>query len=185
MTADEFWEIVDRIHEQSQGDMETKCELLKENLSTLDKDSLLAFSRHFDSFDHKAYTWELWGAAYVINGGCSDDGFMDFRSTLISYGNEVYSQALKDPESLAELKVNDPEELFYEGFNYELTDALENLFDEIPVKESPLPDEPTGNEWDEDGVEKLYPQLAAKYGSDFDTGDDDPPPKKPWWKFWA
>ena len=36
--------------------------------------------------DERAYTWDLWGAAYVIEDGCSDDCFRDFRAYLISLG---------------------------------------------------------------------------------------------------
>jgi hypothetical protein len=31
----------------------------------------------------RGYSWELRGAAYVINDGCGDDTFNDFRSSLI------------------------------------------------------------------------------------------------------
>jgi len=42
----------------------------------------VAFRRYLN----KAYTWDLWGAAYLINGGCSDDGFEYFRRWLVSRG---------------------------------------------------------------------------------------------------
>lgn len=31
----------------------------------------------------EAYRRDLWAAAYHANGGCSDDGFIDFRIWLI------------------------------------------------------------------------------------------------------
>ena len=39
--------------------------------------------------------------AYIIGGGCSDDGFWDFRSWLAVRGKRVYLVALRNPESLA------------------------------------------------------------------------------------
>ena len=36
--------------------------------------------------------------------GCSDDGFIDFRAWLIYQGKEVYLNALKNPDSLAEIE---------------------------------------------------------------------------------
>lgn len=35
-------------------------------------------------------------------GGCTDDGFMDFRTWLVAQGKEVYMAALKDPDSLVD-----------------------------------------------------------------------------------
>ena len=49
-----------------------------------------------------AYQYGLWTAANVMErGGCSDDGFMDFRAWLVAQGKEVYLAALADPDSLA------------------------------------------------------------------------------------
>ena len=45
----------------------------------------------------------LWPAAYVINGGCSDDGFDFFRGRLMLQGRETFRQAVADPDSLADL----------------------------------------------------------------------------------
>ena len=50
-----------------------------------------------------AYQYGLWTAASVIErGGCTDDGFIDFRGWLIAQGREVYMATLKDPDSLAD-----------------------------------------------------------------------------------
>jgi Protein of unknown function (DUF4240) len=49
-----------------------------------------------------SYDWGLWGAAYVIDGGCSDDGFDYFRAYLISRGRAVFEAAMADPDSLAD-----------------------------------------------------------------------------------
>lgn len=51
-----------------------------------------------------AYTEELWGAAHVIWGGCSDDGFDDFLGWLILQGKEVYEASLRDPDSLVDVE---------------------------------------------------------------------------------
>lgn len=47
----------------------------------------------------------LWAAAYVINGGCSDDGFDCFRGWLIAQGREVFGRAAARPDALADLPV--------------------------------------------------------------------------------
>lgn len=50
-----------------------------------------------------SYRAPLWAAAYVINGGCSDDGFDYFRGWLIVQGREVFEQVVADPDRLADL----------------------------------------------------------------------------------
>ena len=51
--------------------MDKKCELLEAELRRLPLDELRSFRRHFDECEDRAYTWELWAAAYIIGGGCS------------------------------------------------------------------------------------------------------------------
>lgn len=180
MNADEFWLIIDQVHADSGGEMDRKCALLKERLVVLDAAELGDFINHFDAADAAAYTWSLWGAAYVMHGGCSDDSFADFRSTLISQGREVFVRALKDPDSLADLEFEDEEAICYEGYQYAVHEAAEETFGEIPPRTVFRPAEPVGESWDEDSVGKSFPRLAAKYGASSEA----PEIKKPWWRFW-
>lgn len=39
----------------------------------------------------------------MIEGGCSDDGFRDFRAGLIALGKKVFDAALSDPDTLSSL----------------------------------------------------------------------------------
>ena len=55
-----------------------------------------------------SYRTPLWAAAYVINGGCSDDGFDYFRGWLIVQGRQVFERAVADPDALADLAVIPP-----------------------------------------------------------------------------
>jgi hypothetical protein len=183
MNTDQFWQIIDEIHAESTGDMDRKCKLLKQRLSHLGEQELKEFIDHFDSADAAAYTWPLWGAAYVMHGGCSDDSFDDFRATLISQGRAVYERALKDPESLADLTFDDEEAICYEGFQFVAHDVAKEKLSEFPKRTIAPPKDPTGEEWDEGSVDLLYPKLAAKYsiGSNL---HDSRKAKKSWWKFW-
>jgi hypothetical protein len=52
-----------------------------------------------------SYRRPLWAAAYLVNGGCSDDGFEYFRGWLIMQGREVYERVVADPDALAGLAV--------------------------------------------------------------------------------
>ncbi|HEX5219568.1 MAG TPA: DUF4240 domain-containing protein [Verrucomicrobiae bacterium] len=98
---DEFWTTVERALVASGGDMERKCELLTAELERLSGEKSKAFNQHLRDLFHRAYIWDLWGAAYLMNEGCRDDSLMDFRYTLISLGRTVCENALANPDSLA------------------------------------------------------------------------------------
>jgi hypothetical protein len=163
MTLDQFWNIVEKVHRASGGDMDKKCELLDAELRRLPLAEVHSFHGHFDECYDRAYTWELWGAAYIIGGGCSDDAFSDFRSTLISMGRHTFERALADPQSLADMDY-DAEAAFYEGYQYVPTTAESDLSggQDFP-RSRPHPENPTGTIFDEDKVAELYPKLAEKY----------------------
>ena len=190
----EFWQLVDEVHSSSGGDMTRKCAVLAERLIGLDDAALAAFCHQFDYAMDQAYTWPLWGAAYTIGGGCSDDSFMDFRGTLISHGRDVYEAAVADPESLADLAVDDGDLLFYEGYQYVGGRVAEQRLGEVPRRADAVADQPMGEEWDEDDLPELYPRLTSRFqgeatsaptaASDPNPSAPLPAPKKPWWKLW-
>ncbi|GLX97612.1 DUF4240 domain-containing protein [Herbidospora sp. NBRC 101105] len=62
---------------------------------------IVAFEQPLWDLLAESYRADLWAAAYVINGGASDDGFDYFRGWLIAQGRTVFHQALADPDSLA------------------------------------------------------------------------------------
>jgi hypothetical protein len=90
---------------------------------------VLDFARHFEARCNRAYTWDLWGAAWVLLDGASDDAFDFFRCWLIGQGREVFEGALHDPDSLAELLDDFDEELDgdAEELGYAADDAYERL----------------------------------------------------------
>src|SRR5258708_3195694 len=102
MPADKFWQIIERAG-RSDPDRDAHVEALRTALRELPLAEIISFEVAFRRYLNKAYTWDLWGAAYVIHGGCSDDGFEYFRRWLVSRGRDVYESALADPDDLAQL----------------------------------------------------------------------------------
>src|SRR5262245_30799541 len=102
MPADQFWQIIKHAAKSTQ-DRDAHAKALRTALRKLNLEELIsvAFRRNLNT----AYTWDLCGAASVINCGCSDDGFEYFLRWLVSRGRDVYEAALADPDSLAELEV--------------------------------------------------------------------------------
>ncbi|MEK8229205.1 DUF4240 domain-containing protein [Oerskovia sp. M15] len=110
MDHDTFWQFVDdaRTHTgQGADDRGAQDDPLPGALTALlverlTPDEILAFAAEADEASAAAYAWPVWGAAYLIGGGCSDDGFMDFRDGLVLAGRDVFTRAVTDPDSLAE-----------------------------------------------------------------------------------
>ncbi|MBZ0289117.1 MAG: DUF4240 domain-containing protein [Anaerolineae bacterium] len=165
MTLDEFWNLVDRVHIASNGDMSKKCDLLTEELEKLSPEEVLSFAHHFDDCEDITYTWDLWAAAYIIGGGCSDDCFSDFRSSLISMGRAYFERIIASPDDLAEM--DDAEDtILFEGYQYISTSVYKEMTGELPMRQKSPPGEPLGEHWDDDDLPRLYPRLSARYDSD-------------------
>jgi hypothetical protein len=164
MTRDDFWNIVEKVHRTANGNMDKKCALLDAELRRLPLEEVRSFHAHFDECEDRAYSWDLWAAAYIIGGGCGDDGFSDFRSTLISMGRGIFEQALANPESLADIDY-DSETAQFEGYQYVPNTVESDLSGGQPSPRSrPHPAKPSGTPWDEAKVAERYPKLAEKYG---------------------
>jgi hypothetical protein len=168
----EFWTLIESSKAAAKGSFDLHCEELAKRLVELPPDEIVAFDKLFRGKSIQAYTWDLWGAAYVINGGCSDDGFNDFRSWLISLGRDRFERALADPESLVDVKLGPggEEDASFEQFSYVATEAYETATsDPLPDEDDGIefPDEPAGEPWDEDEevLAERYPKLSAKYGA--------------------
>ena len=130
---------------------------------------VISFQEHFDHVFALAYRWDLWAAAYIIDGGCSDDGFMDFRYGLISRGRAVFEAAVSNPDSLVDV-VDESESGFIpnESFGYVAREVYESIANqEMPVNEVDHPSAPSGEDWDFDDAtlcQQKLPKLWAKFG---------------------
>jgi uncharacterized protein DUF4240 len=161
-----FWGLTAQTRSEADNDTGRQSELLEEQLSKLPPQQIVAFQRIRHRLDERAYTWDLWGAAYVIEDGCSDDCFRDFRAYLISLGPGPYEAALRDPDSLASV-VQDAETGDWENADSVAADAYESATGEdIPAEDSDLSGDPRGQPWDDESQEALvqrYPRLAARF----------------------
>lgn len=163
-----FWELVDEAREDAGNDDERFLEVLEGGLMSLPPNAIEGFRERLDEVLARAYRWDLWAAAYIINGGASDDGFQYFRAWLVSKGRKVFEQALEDPAGLSTFVPNDPDWLAeFEEVLYLPVYVLEQKTgEEVPLPE-PLetPEEiaqPVGEPWDAATVDGLYPELARQ-----------------------
>ncbi|WP_434442751.1 DUF4240 domain-containing protein [Lentzea sp. E54] len=109
-----------------------------------------------------SYRNPLWAAAYLINGGCSDDGFDYFRGWLLTQGEEVYDAALADPDSLAGLPA--VVAAAESGMDIEGEDALSIAWN-AHIKA-------TGMRLPEDAFTIRYPELDPEWDFDFDDREE-------------
>jgi Protein of unknown function (DUF4240) len=162
----QFWRLVEDARREAGGDTERQSQLLAARLERLPAQQIADFGAIRHRLDRRAYTWELWGAAYVIDDGCSDDCFRDFRGYLISLGRGAYEAALKDPDSLAQV-VQDAETGDWENADDVAPDAYQDVAgQDIPSGDSDLSGRPRGEEWDDeqqDALVQRYPALAARF----------------------
>ena len=162
MTLDEFWE---HIKKTKRKDPEAHVEKLTARLSKLHSDEVVDFDHWWNLLAREAYHWNLWAAAYLMNGGCSDDGFTDFRSWLILKGRDVFQTAVSNPDTLADIADPDEDEATCECYP-----ALRAWF------------AATGRAEDDAGYTAWSAACAAKYparqpppelGDGWDFDDDD------------
>lgn len=110
MDRETFWGIVETARERAGAGADDRgaeddplpgalTDLLVERLTA---DEMLAFVDVAGDVANDAYAWPVWGAAYLVEGGCSDDGFMDFRDGLVLAGRETFERTLADPDTLAD-----------------------------------------------------------------------------------
>ena len=162
-----FWNLIERTRRKSGGEQDRQMDALREELEALAPAEIVDFQTHFDTLRVEAYDWDLWGAAFTIRGGCSDDGFIDFRSWLIAQGRAVYEAAMEDVQSLEDFANPDKDDCTFEEFAYVAADVYEGKtgLDEIPSRAEPEPEEPSGEPWEDEELPKRLPKLWAKFGA--------------------
>jgi hypothetical protein len=159
--AAKFWQLIEDSRENAGGDSNEQADELTDLLSDLPPDEIVAFDRLLQDLLAAAYRRDLWAAASIINGGCSDDGFEYFRAWLVAQGARVYHEALADPETLAERA--EPDATNAESLLYAAGDAYRvETGRDLPARAS-HPSEPAGERWSEDDLEHRFPKLWAAF----------------------
>lgn len=174
MDTDAYWQLVDEARTRARGrrpadtplDAEDVAEALKDLLVERGTEATLAADAAYDEVVAGAYGNRLWGAAYVIGGGCSDDGFDYFLGWLVAQGRTVFDRAVADPDSLADV--------VDENTTAECEDMLSAAWDayqELTGDEPPPPDDDEAP-FDATGVDGAADQVDDEAEWDFDDDDE-------------
>jgi hypothetical protein len=163
MKEEEFWACIGAAKTAAGANTEARVMALARQLDSLDLEDIQAFQRRYDQMIKHANRWDLWGAAYLMNGGCSDDCFRYFRDWLISEGRQAFERALSDPDALAEYPRREYFDLESFGYVARKAFAAKTGGRELELDYSGELGQPAGKRWSEAELPSLFPRLAAKY----------------------
>ena len=174
MSEDLFWEIIEKT---KADDPQDQLDNLVNLLSTMTADDIFGFDYRLDKSLETSYSSDLWAAAYIICGGCSDDSFDYFRAWLVSKGRTVFEAAVENPDSLIDFLADADESDFPE--NEEILYAALDAYEEVTGKDdfyevldtfddnfSILEIELTWDEDDSKSLEAVCPKLFERYYED-------------------
>lgn len=167
----EFWSLIDGTRPEDH-DASVQAAAITAALIEAGREKTVEYADSFDRAMDALYTWPLWGAAHMALGGCGDDAFEYLRAWVVSAGETTWRKAVEQPEGLfvdllagnadpdtrwEELGLHEGEHILYAGGV-----AHERLTGEwLPARSQPYPEEPSGDEWDEDELPDIFPHLAA------------------------
>ncbi|MCX5397852.1 DUF4240 domain-containing protein [Streptomyces sp. NBC_00102] len=174
MDTDQFWRLIEAARRQAShpDDGGEVARLATALLAVRPVEEIVAAQQVLWDLLAASYTNPLWAAAYLINGGCSDDGFDYFRGWLIAQGRETFDRVVADPDALADVplvrsSVADGEELDGEEtlsivWNAHIAATGEQLPDGAFIIRYPALDAAWDFDFDDDSeMAGRLPRLAA------------------------
>lgn len=165
---DRWWDFIERSRKDA-GDTDEQMETLLELLTAeLSAEEIVKFDHFVQNRLEEAFRWDLWEIAYIMNGGCSDDGFDYFCGWLVAKGKQHFEAALAKPEDAAKGVSPDDEPFEVEGMWYLGSRAWEAKTGKSSAEWEKVVQSVQrsikGEAFDEDEVYEKFPKLAKKFG---------------------
>lgn len=153
--------------------LEEQEHFLVEEIEQLSPTEIIGFQLRTNELLYETYNSQMWCAAYIMNGGCSDDGFEYFRCWLISRGKNTFYSSKSNPDYLVNEIVESADFYDFESFWYVATTAFRNktgkeLYDYIDQDKFKTNEENypkftfTWEENDLESMKKICPNLFLK-----------------------
>ncbi|MEV7519216.1 DUF4240 domain-containing protein [Streptomyces sp. NPDC091371] len=161
MDKQTFWKLIESARAEASSPDEV-AQRAAELLAAHPEPEIAAAQQVLWDLLSESYSAPLWAAAYVINGGCSDDGFDYFRGWLLTQGQAAYEAALADPDSLSAHPA--VREAAAEGLELWDEDALSIAWTAY--------ESATGRELPADSFTIGYPPLDPSWDFDFDDTEE-------------
>ncbi|KEZ52363.1 DUF4240 domain-containing protein [Metabacillus indicus] len=177
MTEEAFWNLLSQAKRRGE-DIEEQMEWLISLLSKMPNKEMVRFDAILQKQMNSSFSSNLWAAAYIIMGGCSDDCFDYFRAWLIFQGKETFEGAKVDPEQLIPLLERMEEDgdfpqaedllyaacLAFEEKTGRDDEEYHELFEQLEGY-APYPEiEFDWEEDDEEGLQRKFPKLWRRFG---------------------
>ncbi|MEV4349344.1 DUF4240 domain-containing protein [Actinoplanes sp. NPDC049596] len=172
MRTDDFWAVIGRATADRPASPAEVAKRAAADLATRDPEEIVAWGRHLDKVMVASGTADLWAAAYLINGGCDDEGFDSFRGWLIAHGRDAVANTVKSPDSLANVKAvraaaeNGAVFAAEEVLSIAADAYAQATGEELPAGERPVTRPDVADLWDFDNEEEMQrrlPKLSALF----------------------
>jgi hypothetical protein len=164
-----FWEIIETSGSPEKCSVDEQCENIVEKLSSRTKEELISFANIHKEVLHKAYTWPMLKASFIVTSYISDDVFEDFRNWVILNGKERFYKTIEHPDFISSyINVEDPvEEVTGEALLFVCEEAwdgdIEELEDGYVYPKDPVIDD----DWpSKEKLEEEFPKLYGKFWDD-------------------
>jgi len=104
MNKETFWSIIEDAKKKSGTNLDKRYSILVSKLKDYDVNDIIKFHKIAGVYIGSAEeNLSLWGACKAIEGYASDDTYLYFCCWLVSQGYEVYKNAAKNPDYLADI----------------------------------------------------------------------------------
>lgn len=176
MDQKEFWKVIDSSVVVAKGDQQLQAKTIVQLLSAYSPQEIIDFELVLRKTIIAADHFNVLAAEQIMDGMINDGLYLSFRCWLISQGQKVYEETMKDPQYLVPL-VNMQTHSEFKELLYVSTEAYQirtkqqkedNTFPRNVAIANNLDleftDYPTkGVEWKEGDLPKMYPKLWAKF----------------------
>lgn len=115
LTREEFWKYINEARKKSPDDFSVIV-YLTQQLEKKSNEEIFSFGIILDEIMLESYKEKLWCASYLVNGESSEESFDFFRLWLISKGEKVYNDVMKNHDNLIKYIGNPEDEDFVEDF---------------------------------------------------------------------
>lgn len=166
MDVQQLWRDIDAARRRAVDpeDIDAVAEALVEVLAA-EPERISAADEALRELLASAYDVRLWGAAYLLLGGCSDSSFEHFRGWLIGQGKDVFEVVLRDPDSLVDHLPVGSVSYYGERVLMAAWSAYSQVFEsDLPVgRDIDWPE--LEDDWDfesETAMRRRYPRLWGK-----------------------
>jgi hypothetical protein len=175
MEEDKFWWIISGTT-RTKNDREAQCGQLKKQLNDLTAAEIASFELRFEELKRRIYSWDVWGATYVVHGGASDDAFEYFMRWLVSRGRADFERVLNNPDELESIIPKDQTEpCEFEEFGYVASevwqsktgiDPWQDELGRFPYTGAPPAEDVLGVPFEdsETALSNRYPKLWSRFG---------------------